>query len=482
MSKKINETASGGSVGAASVAVNMSRMGDSPRQRLRTTEYVYSNNIKREKEREEARKSEENRYKLMREKLAKLKKRKGLKEFLKRSIFKEAVDLNDVISKLRGAQRTAAGYDDDVVSYGVEDDNGNIMRITIRSKQAKDFEYILARELEKYKENRLNGSFVDDKSLAEILFDLKNKFEIVDVKFPIIPTDVVYNADQATKVPKNSLDKSFDDDETLETGGEGQRNFEKDLDKEENADQIPDETENSEDDLNDKESEELNDNNGDNNDLAKDFNEPENNETSLLKDIINMLKSQSDAAKATAEAEAEKARAKQAEYTAMGVQSSLEREEKMAKVKAQIEEQKEKEKRAKEIAELARFNVQKTNGSFNFKESLIYELINEFDNNQDIDYEDYIDTTKIQNMEKDLRKKYARNPQDDPSTISYKQQQLELSLKELNSRKQRASLKKRYDDNAAKTLGNFDKNQRNIKLNSFNQNMAPNNNGIQKPA
>jgi hypothetical protein len=475
MKKRINETASGGSVGAASVAVNMSRMGDTARRNLRTTDYTYSNDIKREKEREESRKSEEARYKLMREKLSKIKKKKGIKEFLKRKIFREAIDLNDVISRLRGAQRTAAGYNDDVISYGVEDDNGNIMRITIRSKQAKDFEYILARELEKYKENRLNGSFVDDKSLAEILFDLKNKFEIVDVKFPIIPTDVVYNANQTTKVTpeQESQEENFSDDETLESDPE--QKFSKEFEKDEESGGIPSDDEESGE--NENEEDEM----PSGEDVAKDFEEPQNNETSLLKNIIDMIKSQADAAKATAEAEAEKARAKQAEFTALGVQSSLEREEKMAKVKAQIEEQKEKEKRAKEIAELARYNVQKTNGAFDFKESIIYDILQEFDNNPDIDYEDYIDSTKIQNMERDLRKKYARNPQDDPSTISYKQQQLELSLKELNSRKQRATLKKRYDDSAAKNLGNFDKNQRNINLNSFNQNMTPNNAGQQKP-
>lgn len=479
MKNNINETASGGSVGAASVAVNMSRMGDSARQRLRTTDYVYHNDIKREKEREESKKSEEERYRQMREKLSRLKKKKGFKDFFKKVLFRESVDLNDVISKLRGAQRTAAGYDDDVISYGVEDDNGNIMRITIKSKQAKDFEYILARELEKYKENRLNGSFVDDKSLAEILFDLKNKFEIVDVKFPIIPTDVIYNADQATKASpeENEISDrdSFDDDHTLDNKEDsGEDKFKQDLENNENNNEIPP----SEDQINS--SDEDDENGAATEDLAKNF-EDQGNETSLLKNIIDMIKAQADAAKATAEAESEKARAKQAEYTAMGVQSSLEREEKMAKVKAEIDAQKDKEKRAKEMAELARYNVQKTNGSFNFSESLIYSLLNEFDNEKDIDYEDYLDTSKIQTMEHDLRRKYARNPQDDPNTISYKQQQLELSLKELNSRKQRSSLKKRYDDQAAKNLGNFDKNQRNIKFDKFNQNMTPDNAGGQSP-
>ena len=65
------------------------------------------------------------------------------------------------------------------------------MKGTVRADQAKEFEETLAKELADGKTNKINGTSMKDKSMAELLFDLRDQFEIVAVEFPEIPTDVV---------------------------------------------------------------------------------------------------------------------------------------------------------------------------------------------------------------------------------------------------------------------------------------------------
>src|SRR5216683_711822 len=71
--------------------------------------------------------------------------------------IKEFYDLNDVVSRLKGIE--SSDYkSSNTVTYGVEDDQGNIMKVSVRKDQSKDFEYKLARDMADAKDHKLQGS------------------------------------------------------------------------------------------------------------------------------------------------------------------------------------------------------------------------------------------------------------------------------------------------------------------------------------
>src|SRR6185312_4365202 len=173
MTKRVvKEDAAGGSVGAGAIAVAPTRMGGGMRKRQSLKQYLsgYYSNIK-------------NKLQL---------------KVVEMSPIKEFYDISNVVSKLKGLERANSKKQDNVV-YGVEDNEGNVMKITVKKEQAKDFEYRLARDMADAKEDNLSGK--EKTSMAELLYDLKDEFDIIDVDFPRIPKDVIYNADKATKGP-----------------------------------------------------------------------------------------------------------------------------------------------------------------------------------------------------------------------------------------------------------------------------------------
>jgi hypothetical protein len=318
-------------------------------------------------------KAKENLEKYKKKKPSKLKRFFGLESYQ----LNEMGDLDDVVSRLKDMEGRAT--DDKTVTYGVEDDQGNIMKITVKAEQSQDFEERLAIEIQR------NANFDDqlsdgekttlsrnNPSMAEVLFKLKDEFDIVDVEFPNIPKNAIYRSPNfdigsEDKMGETDLDNDlgyedgdFGDDEQLgDLGGAesledgmgslGDDKLGSDLDGgdlEDGNQELGGDLESMEDD-----------------DSVEEFgNTPKGGTEDLLQSILQMLKSDAEAKKAQAEAEAEKARALQAEYSAKAAKASIEQQTELLAMEEQIAKQKEKEKESRKLADLAKHRVKQSSG------------------------------------------------------------------------------------------------------------------------
>jgi hypothetical protein len=493
----LKETASGGSIGAGSIAANPS--GDSRRSDHRSSESEWRGNAKADSEKAAKEKAHyaEMRKKIDQAKAAKKKQKgKSFRDFLLRRKVNEDFDMTDLLSRLKSADVETTGEDIGVVSYGVEDDKNNVMRITVRADQAKEFEETIARQLADAKSNRSNGIAVKGNSLAEILYNLRNKFEIISVDFPIIPKDVVYNADQATEAPADGAFSDVDDfsqsmdeegdlgmgDENTDLGGTGGdlgQSTDQGLDQSGGADLNAGDIGGDNDNLGGA-GEPLaggpTEDEGTEDENVQDFGmetPAEEDEGSILSQIVNMLKAQANAKEAEANAAAEEARAKQAEWSAIAADKEVSRQEELARVEAQVQAQKKKEKEAKKYADLARFNVSQAKGpsSSQFESFLPSALAilkeDEFDNPQ-----------TLQKQKLQLQQKYKILPTDDQITQNYKRQKYQIELKQLNARIDGAKLDQEYQNAEA----NQQKTQQQNQPNQQQQQTNTNNNGPAQPA
>lgn len=92
-------------------------------------------------------------------------------------------DSVDVISKLSKNADVADELDgDDMAVFGMESDDGAITKVYIPREQAKDFERALGDALKNTKETH-------EQEIAGILYDLKDRFKIIDVKWPTVQED-----------------------------------------------------------------------------------------------------------------------------------------------------------------------------------------------------------------------------------------------------------------------------------------------------
>lgn len=408
MSKKktIKETAAAGSTGGGAIGVVATRMGDMQRrQSLKDFLIKFSNNIKN----------------------------KMVMKPVQLSPIREFYDLSDVVSRLKGIE----GADEkkaDVVVYGVEDDEGNIMKISVKKDQAKDFEYRLARDMADAKDTKMSGA-KSNVSLAELLYDLKDEFNIVDVEFPTIPKDVIYNADKATYGPDSTEIQGND-----EVGDDvGMDNMEMDADMEGGMDMEGGDLEGGDMDMEGGEDLEMSDEEMDmegedgeelemDDESVEDFAEEPEAATpeSLLQSVMDMLKADAEAKKAQADAEAEKARAQQAEYAYKSSQATVAQQEEYAQMELDMEQQKQKEKEAKKLADLAKHRVQKTAVMRESAPSILEQVIMEIDQ---------FDTVQsINRARREAQMKFRIAPQDTPEDAQYKQRMLAQSMRELDAR------------------------------------------------
>lgn len=424
----VKEDAAGGSVGAGAIAVAPSRMGGGMRKRQSLKQYLtgYYSNIK-------------NRLQL---------------KTVNMSPIKEYYDLGDVVSKLKGVERANSKKQDNVI-YGVEDDDGNIMKITVKKEQAKDFEYRLAHDMAEAKEDNLSGK--EKVSLAELLYNLKDEFDIVDVDFPKIPKDMIYNADKATKGPDtaqvpedDNISDTDDQNGGMDMGGDmgdGSGDLNAAGSNDPNASMDGGEgdlssdmgQEGEEGDEGDLDSDQTNDFEPDD-DSVEDFEDESEAATpeSILQSVMDMLKADAEAKKAQADAAAEESRAKQAEYSYRLSQATVDHEEEVARMEMDMDSQKQKEKQAKKMADLAKYRVQKSKTSSlgESSNSILKQVIMEIDQ--------FETNQTIRKAMDAVRKQYAPNPQDTPDMVRYKRNMISMSMKELTDRLQQVKLRDQF--------------------------------------
>ena len=341
----------------------------------------------------------------------------------------EDFDIESVFSRLSSMEKIGSTKKTEGTTFGVEDDEGNIMKVTVRSDQAKDFEMEVARYLADIKANvvgRPSPRGASDISMAELLFKLKDRFDIIDVNFPKIPDDVVYNADKASTSPATStgsddlgmgdgMDAGLDGDDA---GGMDDINNPLDMTDYKQAPgeegTAPGEPLMRPEDENEGES-------------VDDFEEPPvggTDEESILGQVISMLKAQAEAATEQAKAEAEKARADQARYTAQATAATINNQEEGMRYDLEMEANKKREKEASRLADIAKFKVGKAMGLNSVREG---EEVNSNISLQD-------QRQQVLQSRADVIKKYTVLPADDQATRTYKTQQRSEALRELNSK------------------------------------------------
>lgn len=412
--QKLNETAGGGSTGAGGVAVRTDGPGISGKQRRSLQDYL-----------RKFQKRVVNRYKFA-----------PVTPFPIR--LGEAFDLQDVLSRLRGIEGKSVEPRDNV-TYGVEDDEGNIMKVTVRKDQAAEFEAVLAHELADIEAFSVTGQQGKDVSMAELLYNLKDKFDIIDVEFPNIPTDVIYNADKATVQPSSQMpanDQVTDDqtnlggdldapgmnDDDLGPVASGRKKLDLNDISGEGIDDLEGDAMNGEGELGDELAlEPEGDAEG-----VEGFEEPPADEGSILDRVLDMLKAQAEAETAKANAEAEKYRADQAEYSARAAQATVAQQEELARMEADMEKQKAQEKQAKKLADIAKYRVQQTS-RFGMNESDSGETV-----------------ALVRKLMAALPQKWEVFPNDDMATRAYKNQQQANEMRELQARMRSARAREIY--------------------------------------
>ena len=353
-------------------------------------------------------------------------------------LISESFDMQDVMSRLSGLEADGRAGDA-TVSFGIEDDDGNLMKVTVRSDQSEEFEEALANELADAARRKEVTGEETSISMAELLLKLNDQFDIVDASFPTIPTDGVYNADKiqygvadtGQEELGNGLE-AFPDDgmgsDPMAAGGdpmgaEGDPMAGDGMGDDPMADD------------------------GSVEDFPADELTPEDPEQSVIVSILNMLKAEAETRKAEADARAEEARTKQAEFTAMASKNAVAQEEEVARMEAEIEARKAKEKDAKRISDLARYRVTTASGlgegaKFSFGQFLDVKL--EVDNL--LEFEEFDTVQSLNRQRGTLRLKYAIQPEDNPNTVRYKREALMTASRELDAKIRHAAAAKRYRD------------------------------------
>lgn len=232
---------------------------------------------------------------------------------------------SDVLSKLDAAEKQA-DVEKDTVAFGMEDEEGNIVKVYVPHEQADEFEMALGQALAGSDDN------ADDENtgveIAEVLFDLKDKFDIVAVEWGDIPQD----EDEEQELPADGADDEVEGDSE---GGDI-----------EGEDVEGDDTESD----------------GDDGDMVDDDSGAgdEDEAVSALQQVIDLMKADAEAKTAEANAKKAEANADEAKYTAQASVAKVRQEEQILDMEATEDEKKKQDKEASTLAKLARYQHEKS--------------------------------------------------------------------------------------------------------------------------
>ena len=241
---------------------------------------------------------------------AKKGKKRKLKTFFESVVKSDEFSAEDVLSKLDGAEKENK-IKDNSVAYGIEDEEGNITKVYVAKEQEEAFKQALGEYLD------------DDKSLdvAEILFNLRNSFNILFVEWPKLPED-------------EEVDNTLDNPEANPAGGEpgteGEPGAEGEQPPEDNTPQ--------------------------------EIGQPEDSSGLLLK-VIDMLKADADAKAAESNAKAKEAEAEQAKLSIQMSNIKVKNEEDMLRAEEHFKKQNDDKKEQERVAKLAKYRSEINNNA-----------------------------------------------------------------------------------------------------------------------
>lgn len=240
-------------------------------------------------------------------------------------------DSADVISKLKSAEQKAE-HEEDTTGFALEDEDGNIVKVFVAAEQAKDFETALGAALAGADEDNEEAGDDENTSLeiAEVLFNLKDRFTIVDVEWPEIEEDQ-------------------EEDVEMEGGGDAEGDLDVDVKNAEGGEEGEGEEGGMEAALQGEEGDDLGLEGGEG-EL-----DGETDTASTLDSVIELLKAQADAQKAEANAKEAEANAEEAKHNASAAESKVKQEEDVLDMETYYDNQGKIDKEAKQLAKLAKW-------------------------------------------------------------------------------------------------------------------------------
>lgn len=212
-------------------------------------------------------------------------------------------DTTEVISKLKALENRESQDHRDTVTFGLEDDNGGLVRVAVKHEQAEDFEKALQAVMADAEREE------DDRpEIAEILFKLKDRFDLVDVQWPDVQEDEEQQVDL-----QGGAEGEIDPDSPGELGDE--MGGEMELGGGADTSQVQD----------------------------------------LLSQVIDMMKADAEARTADARAREAEAKNKEAESIARQAALKVKQEEQFLDMDTYNKAKKEEEKESKRLAQLSKW-------------------------------------------------------------------------------------------------------------------------------
>lgn len=249
--------------------------------------------------------------------------------------FADDVKPVDVIGQLSQNAKQSDDLDGNgVATYGIETDEGTIVKVLVAREQAKDFEKALADEMQEATDN-------SHQDIAELLFNLNDRFHIVDVVWPTIQEDEEQDGDPNAPQDPNAAQQTPGMDPN-------------DPNADPNADPMADPNAPPVD---------PNDPNAD--PLAAggpDDMGGGDGVQSALDQIIDFLKSDAEARKAEADAKAAEARAREAEAAGKAAETKLAGEEQVMNAEDYFKQKKDADKEANRLKMLAKYRQETSSG------------------------------------------------------------------------------------------------------------------------
>lgn len=222
----------------------------------------------------------------------------------------------DVIAKLSNSQ-TSFNKDKNTTIIGLQDNDGNIIKIFIDASQVADFENTM---------NKMLSDYENKKEIAELVYDLKDLFNIYHIEWP----DDAFYEDEEDTVDPDTIDDKEKDKNTTDTNDLSNELGDFDTDSSE----APDTANSSE---------------------LESPNNDDANIKSLLDKVIQMFKIDAEARQADANARAKEAEAREAEWAARAAEAKIKSTEEIMKMEDHFRKQKAIKKEAEQIARMAQY-------------------------------------------------------------------------------------------------------------------------------
>lgn len=219
----------------------------------------------------------------------------------------EEFDSTAVLSKLKSLENKEKVDPRDATTFGLEDDDGQTVRVTVGNEHAAEFE----KALQSFLSSEDSDSTIPE--IAEILFKLKDHFTIINVEWPEVEEDEEQETELTSEIEGGAEAGQVGSDggEVDPLAGEDDGGIGGDVDT----------------------------------DSAK----------SLLVQIIDMMKANAEASKEEALARASEAKARGAEVGVTAAMTKVKREEQILDMETHDKQQKAEEKETKQLARLAKW-------------------------------------------------------------------------------------------------------------------------------